>query len=334
VWFPRRGQRKWGIGGETLTQPDERATRKERVSVLITAESIIAGFMIAYGALNGSMLIYWSNPRHHGSPITTYIAGMVIYAIVLTCFVSIILLFNSLPTTEGPGTEYDRLLDSRCNVGYDLFLMAILGSVAFVLISGYSIYHYAVTNQTITCLDNVTSLIIPGQVVALPDSLFWVFVAYALFLMGLVPLLMMPKFDRKELRRSFEQNDHRLFIGLLCSWIVIVLLGWVFFRDTLWKQCIGSLHANTVLEGVCFVCLLLGIIAIITWAAPFNRVAASFKKLQRHVQRTPKDMGRLGRMGLLFPSCRLLPNRFLLSLFWQPSCPERTFSNVTTQRRS
>jgi hypothetical protein len=146
------------------------AARKERVAVLITAESIIAGFMIAYGAINGQLLVQWS--RYGGSYMTTtYVAGIVIYTIVLTCFVSIALLFNSLRTENTNRTEDD--LRGRYNAGYDLFLMAILGSAVFVVTSGYSIYHLAVSSDYMP-------ISIPVRPLA--DVLFGAFLVYAGFL--------------------------------------------------------------------------------------------------------------------------------------------------------
>lgn len=105
-----------------------------KVTSLITAESIIAGFMIAYGALNGQMLIYWSEPRHHGSLVTTYIVGVGIYAIVITCLASILLLYWSLDTNE--------MDDVRYKAGYGLFIWAIFLSCVFVNVAVWSIYHF------------------------------------------------------------------------------------------------------------------------------------------------------------------------------------------------
>jgi hypothetical protein len=111
----------------------------DKVTALITAESIIAGFMIAYGALVGQNLLYWSEPKHQGSLFTTYFAGILIYAIVLTCFVSILLLFKSLDANEKDGVRY--------KAGYRLFSLAIVVSCVYVVLNVGSIYHFTVSTD-------------------------------------------------------------------------------------------------------------------------------------------------------------------------------------------
>lgn len=216
------------------------------MTVLITAESIVAGFMIAYGALNGQLLVDWS--RHHGSLMTTYIAGIVVYAIVLTCFVSIVLLFNSLHTnrTIGKNKEEEKKnkqkLDWRYDAGYDLFLMAILGSAVFVVTNGISIHQFTVASlsqhrppKPISCFDNSTFYAF-GQVAKLADVLYYEFLFYPVFLFLL--LLVFPRIFRwlaqtmmvHELARTkvvhklsqtklnwFARTRHRLLIVLLIA---------------------------------------------------------------------------------------------------------------------
>lgn len=114
------------------------ANKTGKVTALITAESVIAGFMIAYAAINGQMLIHWTEPQHN-FPVTTYIAGIVIYAIVLTCFVSILLLYESLDTEE--------MDDVRYKTGYGLFIWAIFLACAYVIGAAVSIYHFTVTTE-------------------------------------------------------------------------------------------------------------------------------------------------------------------------------------------
>lgn len=110
------------------------------MTTLITAESIIAGFMIAYGALNGQMLLYWRNSANHGSPMTTYLVGVWIYAIVITCFASILLLYSSIDTKEN---------DRRYRAGYWLFIWAMFLSGLFVNVGVYSINHFITYNTTV-----------------------------------------------------------------------------------------------------------------------------------------------------------------------------------------
>jgi uncharacterized membrane protein YdcZ (DUF606 family) len=61
----------------------------------MTAESIIAGFMFTYGAVVDQMLVHWAEVPS-ASLFTTFFAGVLIYAIVLTSFRSLVLLFKSI----------------------------------------------------------------------------------------------------------------------------------------------------------------------------------------------------------------------------------------------
>jgi hypothetical protein len=183
------------------------ANMTNKVTVLITAESIIAGFMIAYGALNGQLLVHWS---HYGGSymMTTYIAGIVIYTIVLTCFVSIVLLFNSLSTNNygNPSigaTERVR----RYDAGYDLFLMAILGSAVFVVTNGISIHHFTITGQPIGCFP-----------LELANVLFKEFLFYAGVLLVLLVLLL-------RFPCLLPLNHHALIIGLFFFTAVAVVVA-------------------------------------------------------------------------------------------------------------
>jgi hypothetical protein len=83
--------------------------------------------MITYGALGGQLLLHWSKL---GRPETTYLAGMLANAIILTCFASIYILFRSINTND----EYAA--------GYNLFKLALLGSVIFVLVNAFSIFQF------------------------------------------------------------------------------------------------------------------------------------------------------------------------------------------------
>lgn len=100
------------------------------MSALITAESIIAGFMITYGALGAQLLIKWGML---GLGATTYMAEIMANAIILTSFTSILILFRSIKTPTLNTVEYDA--------GYNLFILSIFGSAFFVVVNSYSISH-------------------------------------------------------------------------------------------------------------------------------------------------------------------------------------------------
>lgn len=115
-------------------------TKKDRVTVLITVEAIIAGFMITYGSLNGQMLIYWSILKNGGSPVTTYLSGVWIQLVVITSLTSILLLHASLSSNS--------MKDPRYTWGSFLFNVAIIMTFLFVATNALSIYHFTVTNST------------------------------------------------------------------------------------------------------------------------------------------------------------------------------------------
>jgi hypothetical protein len=190
------------------------ANRTNRVTVLVTAESIIAGFMIAYGALNGQMLFDWSRVKD-ASLMPTYIAGIVIYAIVLTCLVSIILLFTSVPThrqINGGNNKDEEQRNLLCNAGYDLFLMAILGSAVFVFVNGLSIHHFIVTDQMpISCIP-----------LELANVLFKEFLFYAVFLVPLVLLSLRGTHWLAQRKVHWFARTHLLLIVLV---VAVVLAG-------------------------------------------------------------------------------------------------------------
>jgi hypothetical protein len=126
---------------------------ESKVATLVTAESIIVGFLVAFApgvnqALVSSMMA--------GKPsFGAVLAGFLISALALTAFRSILLLYQSIDASRTLDDSRDRY-----RTGYDLFLMVILGSGVYVLINAVSILHYALTAE------NVSSLFSTGPIVA------------------------------------------------------------------------------------------------------------------------------------------------------------------------
>ncbi len=109
--------------------------KTRRVTALMTAESIIVGFSIAYASLINERVVHL---RDFGKPVfTTVLAGLLVYGLVLTAFRSLLLFYKSIRT--------DDPFERNYNSGYDLFLMTILGSGLFALMNAASIVHYAKT---------------------------------------------------------------------------------------------------------------------------------------------------------------------------------------------
>lgn len=178
-----------------------------RVTALITAEAIIAGFMIAYGAVNGQLLTQWAayEDLHPGAyppgalVITTFLAGIGIYTIVLTCLVSIPLLFKSTnPECRG---SYEA--------GYDLFGLALLASATFTVSSAFSIWHFTIAS------DHVPFSCIPVNPVA--HLALGFFVLYT----GILAVVL-----TQGLRRRIQilAGTHRLFWILLAVLVVEVIV--------------------------------------------------------------------------------------------------------------
>ena len=116
------------------------------VTALITAEAIIAGFMISYATLVSQMLTYWS--EHRGSLFTTFQAGLLASAVVLTCFRSIFVLYRSInsKSTKVNTTDYEE--------GYAMFIAAILLSGIYVVLNVLSIYHFTLRRLPIAPLSD------------------------------------------------------------------------------------------------------------------------------------------------------------------------------------
>ena len=109
--------------------------------MLITAESIIAGFMIAYATLVSQMLFNWSRVKG-ASLFTTFQAGLLASAVVLTCFRSIFLLYRSTAPTNA-----DKNADADYEVGYDMFIAALLLSGIYVMLNVLSIYRFTLLSS-------------------------------------------------------------------------------------------------------------------------------------------------------------------------------------------
>jgi len=118
------------------------ANKETKVTALMTAESIIVGFLLAYTSLINERVVALKSLSPPQSVFTTVLAGLLIYGLVLTAFRSLLLLFESIRIRDSCESNY--------NAGYDLFLLVILGSGLYVLMNAFSILHYATTNCIVT----------------------------------------------------------------------------------------------------------------------------------------------------------------------------------------
>jgi hypothetical protein len=119
---------------------------KRNVTALMTAESIIVGFLVTYGVTINDKFV---SLTRNGEPIFgTVLAGFLISALAITAFQSIYLLYRSIDISI---SDLNDLKDSdkRYKAGYDLFLMVLAGSGLYVVMNAYSIIHYAVIGANV-----------------------------------------------------------------------------------------------------------------------------------------------------------------------------------------
>jgi NADH:ubiquinone oxidoreductase subunit 6 (subunit J) len=202
------------------TEPDQNATQtrsvKDRVTVLITAESIIAGFMIAYGAVNSQLLVSWGCKSFEAvcdrtGLVGTYIAGVFINGVVLTSLASIMFLLSSIPTNEEAKVKSkpeEHRYRQNYNAGYDLFIATILGTAVFVVSNTISIHNFTVT---------LSGMPIPVQPVA--DLLYYEFWLYVVFLAALLAMALI--FDCEKVLSRFE---HHALLRFLCVAAIAVIV--------------------------------------------------------------------------------------------------------------
>ena len=112
---------------------------KENVTALMTAESIVVGFLLVYASLINARVV---DLRKASQPVfSTVLAGFVVYGLVLVAFRSLLLLFESIRASD--------FYDDNYNAGYALFLLVILASGFYVMMNTFSLVHYAIFNSTV-----------------------------------------------------------------------------------------------------------------------------------------------------------------------------------------
>ncbi len=124
---------------------------KGNVTALMTAESIIVALLIAYAPTINNTLV--SLMKRQEPILGTVLAGLLISAVALTAFRSVLLLYKSIDI--GISNQDDVMhSDENYRAGYDLFLVVILGSGVYVLMNAVSIVHYALwhSNVVFSCV--------------------------------------------------------------------------------------------------------------------------------------------------------------------------------------
>jgi hypothetical protein len=168
-------------------------TMDRRVTALMTAESIIVGFLGAYATLVNSTLVFWS--ERGGRIFTTVFAGLLIYAMMLTAFRSVHLLFKSIDTNDLNNKDY--------KAGYDLFLVVLFGSGIYVLMNAVSVVHFSMT----------------GANVPIPDERLSISIA-ASFFVAWVLLVVLAPLELTECIRCTRSKLGDLHFGLLAFLLV------------------------------------------------------------------------------------------------------------------
>ena len=176
--------------------------RTRRVTALMTAESIIVAFLVAYGPTVNSTLV---SLMASGKPIFgTVLAGLLISAVALTAFRSILLLYQSIDISNLDDVRHS---DERYRAGYDLFLMVIAGSGVYVLINAYSILHYAMIGENVDVPEPL-SISIAGSF----------FVAWVL-------LVVFKPLELTKCIRSTRSRHGNLVFGFLVVFLVCGMIG-------------------------------------------------------------------------------------------------------------
>jgi len=196
---------------------------KRNVTALMTAESIIVGFLLAYAPVVNERVV---SLRDTGKPVfTTVLAGLLVYGLVLIAFRSLLLLFESIRT--------DDLYEKNYNAGYDLFLMVILGSGLYALMNALSVVHYAMTGSNVSA---------PGEPLSTSEPLFigtavFFFVAWVLLVL-LVPLPLTQYAQR--IRSKYRAR-------LLGGFAVLVIVD-IILEAIIWIQVVTPGKSSFLLE--------------------------------------------------------------------------------------
>jgi hypothetical protein len=183
--------------------------------------------MIAYGAVNGQLLVGWGCQSfgalcNMSGLMGTYIAGMEINVVVLTSLASILLLLNSIPTSN----KEPAVCKGRYYLGYDLFLIAILGTVAFVFGNAISIHSFTVSPIHV-------AMNIPVEPLA--GLIFRVFLFYAgLLAVVLVMALLVNSVKLLGFFKGGRWHRHGLLILLLFIAGFVAAIAYILAPDAFW----------------------------------------------------------------------------------------------------
>jgi hypothetical protein len=176
--------------------------REQRVATLITAESIIVGFLVAFGSGVNETLVFWIE---RGKPIFgTVLAGLLISGLALTAFRSIYLLYKSIDISDVCDVQHS---DERYIAGYYLFLIVIGGSGVYVLMNGYSILHYAMT----------------GGNLPVPCESLWISIATSLLVAWVLLVVFKPLELAEWIRRTRSKYGDHVFAGFVFLLIVCMI---------------------------------------------------------------------------------------------------------------
>ena len=192
--------------------------RGQRVATLITAESIIVGFLVAFGLGVNQTLVSWIET---GKPIFgTVFAGLLISLLALTAFRSMLLLYQSIDISDVDGA---MLSDERYRVGYDLFLMVIALTGFYVLTNAFSILHYAVAHENYA----VVGLQSEPRIIIVTGIIFFACGGFSVFL----------PFEFTKLARCIRNKLSTYLLPIAAGWTVVATILFAM----VWLQAIPSL---------------------------------------------------------------------------------------------
>ena len=108
---------------------------RAKADTLITAQSIIAGFLIAIAAAYNELNIRYVQAG--GAALTPFLGALAVAALTVTAFRSILILFEYVHSED----------EAKYAIAYDLFLVLVWGSISLTVIGAVSLLRVVVTQE-------------------------------------------------------------------------------------------------------------------------------------------------------------------------------------------
>jgi uncharacterized protein with PQ loop repeat len=144
-----------------------------KAETLITAESIIAGFLIAIASTYNQLNVQYTGAGK--SYLTPYLGGLLIAALTITAFRSVLLTFDYVHKKN----------EKKYEIAYDLFIIVVIGAILLVIAGVISLVDI-VTRQQYTPIP----VSVPGSIFVVLGVIFGAYVVLVLLAPQLVSNLL------------------------------------------------------------------------------------------------------------------------------------------------